>query len=788
VGLVAETPVPAADSLGTKPRRQPMRHRNVQGVVWGIAAGAAVGGALVPDAGDGAFASPLVGTVAYGLLAGVVTMASSRARRWASTWLAGVALIGGAGWALAPAGVGFVLGLVSTRWADRDRITATLVGALGVQTLLRLPDIAFHGVPTVLAIMAILPVFISGYRNAHRNGRLATRLGVALGGAYLLLALVALGVATVLAMEDLDRGVDRARDGLDALRDGQQISAAEHFDASSQAFRRAERTLGGVWTAPARLVPGVSANHAAALEVARSGADVASSAATTATVAPYQDLKAEAGRIDLTVVAQMQPAVSDSAEVLRSASASAAAVGSPWLLAPLADALADYTDQLDEGLVEADLAEAGLRVAPPLLGAGGPRTYLVLFTTPAETRLQGGFVGSVGILRADNGRVELVEAGSVDNWSPRAGEPPRDFEGFDEWRRRYSRYNPGRFFQNLTAGPDFPTNAAVASQLVAQAWGDDIDGVLSVDPYALAALLELTGPVEVEDFGMMDADNAVDYLLRDQYIVFADETEERRELLVDASRATFDALTSRDLPGPRRIGEVLGPVVAQDRLMFWSPVDDEREFLDSLGLGGHFGPTDPDADFVSVRSANLNPNKIDIFLRRHIDYDVTYDRDTGEVDVAVRITLHNDSPAEGLPDYVIGHRDSGASNGSNFVSVSLYSPHLLTEATMDGESLPIETQTESGVRVYSAQVVVPPGGSEQVRFRLIGALPPKSPYTLDISAQPIVHDDTMTVTVSSAQRDWRVAAAEGLDTTSEQATGDLVLDVDQRISATLQRR
>ena len=42
-----------------------------------------------------------------------------------------------------------------------------------------------------------------------------------------------------------------------------------------------------------------------------------------------------------------------------------------------------------------------------MLGADGPRTYLLLFTTPSESRGLGGFVGSYAELTADDGQLAL---------------------------------------------------------------------------------------------------------------------------------------------------------------------------------------------------------------------------------------------------------------------------------------------------------------------------------------------------------------------------------------------
>lgn len=52
---------------------------------------------------------------------------------------------------------------------------------------------------------------------------------------------------------------------------------------------------------------------------------------------------------------------------------------------------------------------------------------------------------------------------------------------------------------------------------------------------------------------------------------------------------------------------------------------------------------------------NAGGNKIDLFLRRTLDYAVTWNPTTGVVDGTLTVTLHNDAPAKGLPDSLIGN-------------------------------------------------------------------------------------------------------------------------------------
>ena len=146
---------------------------------------------------------------------------------------------------------------------------------------------------------------------------------------------------------------------------------------------------------------------------------------------------------------------------------------------------------------------------PGLLGAQGDRNYLILFTNPAESRFLGGFTGSFGILTAHQGKVSFTVGDRISPLFPGPKAAQLVVSGEAEFMRRYARYDPAHNLQNLTVSPDLPTDATVTRSLFKQYYGSDLDGIVVVDPYGLAALLKLTGPVQVEGLAQpLTADNA----------------------------------------------------------------------------------------------------------------------------------------------------------------------------------------------------------------------------------------------------------------------------------------
>ena len=753
----------------TRVRRR-SRHRRSnrldRRIVWAIALVAAVVGAAAPVAPTGTAA---VDHVLAAGLAALVTLAASRTTRSPLVWVAGIAaaLALGSAW-VAFAGIALVfalaLGLTSDALVDqRTRWPGAVIGALAIQSLLRAPAAGFFGLPSLVTAVAVAPVLWSGWRSSPPPIRRRVTLSVLAGAVFLVVALVGLGVSGLLARSQVDAAINDARGGLDALRAGDQAGATELFDRSTHEFHDANDQMSAPWAQPARLVPVVAQQATALRSVTSSGGELTRTASVAASTAPYRQLHVRSGQIDLDLLASMQAPVAASAHALEAAQADVASIRSPWLVAPLTANLDRFAEEIDRTRSEAELADEALRVAPGLLGADRVRHYYIAFATPAEMRFQGGFVGAYGILTAAGGQVHLDRSGPIGELSEAPGAADRTLSGPPLYLERYGRLNPARFPQNLTASPDMPDNAAAAAKILPQAGTPPIDGVIYVDPVGLAALLRLTGPVTVT--GMTEtltADNAAQYLLRDQYLTGATDTA-RQDGLTEASRATFDALVSRDLPSPAEIGTDLGPAMRGGHLLFTTFDPTEQAFLSGLGSTGAFldgaagaGPTnDPDreSDWFSVRTSNAGGNKIDSFLRREVDYDATVDSTTGDVDATATVTLHNDAPSSGLPGYVIGNL-FGLPTGTNRLYLGFYTADQLQSATLDGAPLPIESQHEFAGNVYSSRLDIPPGASITVVFHLSGTerTGPHAVdgYRLGVGHQPLVTDDHLTIRVHLA--------------------------------------
>ena len=744
-----------------------------------MAVAAAVGAAFASGAATG---YPAVDAGFRMAFAVSVTLTAAKSRRWTWVFLAGVSATAATGRTVTAVGlVALGVALAAVLADVRRRPLGALIGALSVQVLLRLSLDAPLGTSALIAAVAVAPVLVSGLLRCSDLTRRRVRTCAVVATVAVGLAGLGLSVAVFQSRHDVSQATAEARDGFNAARDRNGDLAVERLYAASTHFTAANDRLNSPWAIPARLVP-ILGHQANVIEtMTAQGAALADTAASATADADIDALEFNDGRIDLGLLQQFEGPLERSTAALQASSDAVDRTDSPWVLGPLRTRVAAFDRQVQEALPQAELASTAVRLAPDLLGGVAPRHYFIAFTQPAESRGLGGFVGNFGELTATDGKLDLTRSGRIGELRSATDPATRHISGPADYLARYGRFQPQDFLQDVTLSPDFPSVAKVFAELYPQAGGRAVDGVIVVDPVALAAFLNFTGPIQVAGLDQaLTSENAADILMRQQYLTFQDDESQRVDFLDEASRITFEKLTAGDIPGPRQAADVLDPVVDQGRLAVYSIHPDEQALFERVGADGALPPVG-DGDFVSMVSQNHANNKIDIFMHRSLDYRARFDPSTGQVDATATIRLTNDAPADGLPQAVIGNNDRGLPFGTNDVYLSLYSPLGFTGATLNGQPLSMESQRERDRWVYSAIVRLGPGSSADLVIDLTGQIAPDTVYSLTVAPQPLVNPDDITVTVTGASN-WKVRGAVGLTASNDAVNGRIDQDRDSTVT------
>jgi hypothetical protein len=450
------------------------------------------------------------------------------------------------------------------------------------------------------------------------------------------------------------------------------------------------------------------------------------------------------GRIDTAAIAEMHDAAHRAATAVARAAASVRSLPSVPLVAPLRSAVAELSAQLDEAAAATDALSRASTLLPAMLGADGPRDYLVLFQNNAEWRSLGGIPGAMALVHTDDGRMSLAAQESTTDF-PRYPESvlPLSLEMDALFGQR-----PGQYIQNVTQVPDFTVTGALAREMWARTHaGQQIDGVLSIDPVALSYLLRATGPVTLPTGDALTADGAVALLLNEVYVRYA-KPADQDAFFAAAAASVFDALAD-GRADPRALLTALGRAGDERRLLLWSAHADDQDVLARTTLAGGLPETDAAASVFGVYLNDGTGSKMDYYLdaQTAVSWDAcTLDargRASGRATLTLTLTSTAPADAASLPAYITGGAHYGVPAGTARTTGYVYLPTGFTLAAASSTAdLPFGGGFHDGRRAVAFEVDLAPGAS--VSVSVSATTPAPSAPTLSAQTTPGARADMST--------------------------------------------
>ncbi len=746
---------------------------------------AAIGAVSAPGAPT---AIPAADVVLRAAFAAVVTAASARARRQAWLFAATATVIAGTGapydW-LAFVATGATLALLVK--GRRSWIVGAGIGASLSQVLLRLDLGPTTGTSATVAAAIAGLLVVSGLRRCRHSTRRRSWLAAGLVAGTVVVCSGACALAAAGAVDYVGEGIDAGKAGLDAARRGDVPEAAGRFDRAADAFDRAHTNLDRWWVRPALAVPVVGHQLRAVRTLSVAGQELAGAAAAASSELDLKGLRLKQGAIDLVAVERAAGALASARRALDRAAADVDDARSPWLVTPLVEAIADLNGRMVEARRDVGTASDVLNLAGPMLGRDGPRRWFVAVVTPAENRGSGGLVGNIGEITATAGKLGLVDVQRVARLNEAVDDAAATRVLPSVYADAYSGWNVPAKLQNVTVAADFPTAAEALESVLPLAGKGDVDGTISIDPIAVAALLDVVGPVRVPSWPVpISADNAASVLLHEQYVAL--EEEARENFLGDVIAAVWARATTGDLPSPASLARALGPAVRGRHIQLHSRRADEQAALGRLGADGALRRSG--GDHLALVTDNGSQSKVDWFLQRAVDYRVRYDPGSGSIEGTVKVTLTNDAPPSGLPPYVLG--GLVVPPGFSRQIVQVYTPLDLMAATVDGRPPPtaaLRSLGRSGNWAHELDVAIPPRSAVTMELRLVGRVSgQRGRWTLDVGRQSAVRPDDVTITLDVAD-EWTIDnAGGGLTGKGRTANASFELDRNVQLSAEITRK
>jgi hypothetical protein len=475
----------------------------------------------------------------------------------------------------------------------------------------------------------------------------------------------------------------------------------------------------GIWSGAMHL-PGVgddlSAVRAAAVAVDTLAQDAVPPLLQVANTLDPAMLRPKDGHIQLAPLVRAQmPLRSADAAMTRASSQIAPFVGSGEqagsLLGPVSQAMTTLGRQLDRVASDTATGSRAADLLPQMLGADGPRSYLVLFQNLAEARSLGGIAGAYAVVRADEGRLQITKQGAGAD-IPKFDKPLVDLGAP---ARELYQSKPTQYFLNVTQPIDFAESGRLARAMWAERTGSEVDGVLSADPVALSYMLRAAGPVRLPDGTQLTADNAVDLLMSGVYAQLSDPVAQN-EFFTSAALAVFQQLLSGSGDADQMVA-ALAQAGGEHRLLAWSAHQTEQRRLAGTVLEGRLPHAEPHRPTLGVFFNEGTSSKLSYYLRAAADVTGGRCRDDGFRELLLDLTLSSTAPADGLGVTVAGWKDPYLMEPVVYLAAPLRGG--LVDVAVDGAARPVNSQLVAGRMVASTMLRIPPGKDVHLRARFI---------------------------------------------------------------------
>ena len=287
-----------------------------------------------------------------------------------------------------------------------------------------------------------------------------------------------------------------------------------------------------------------------------------------------------------------------------------------------------------------------------MLGAEGDRLYLIAVQNSSEIRASGGFPGSIGTLRIEDGILTLGDFVSVtevlSSWRP---------EGIKITQEEFTLFN---YLSGMQAPrdadlcPDFERVGHIWAASYEARHRKTISGVISVTPHIVQRLLAaMDGEIELSDGLVLNGDNATEVLIHDIYFKYFDRRHPHPnrltitdQLFAEAAQETMKKLTV-SISADQLLAylPVMKESIADRTLMLWMKDEAEQSFVVNMGWSGGLN-TDPQKPEAGIYFNVVTPCKMGWFLLMDTEIGQRAKNPDGSYSYLVTVTFRNNITEE----------------------------------------------------------------------------------------------------------------------------------------------
>lgn len=364
---------------------------------------------------------------------------------------------------------------------------------------------------------------------------------------------------------------------------------------------------------------------------------------------------------------------------------------------------------------------------------GEEKVFLVLFQNNMELRPGGGFIGSFGILKVNDGEVTEFSSHDVINFDGRIPDTvPAPYPLSETLGVRTLK------LRDSNVSPDWAVNAKAAEDFYHMGEGkEEFDGVIGITTNVLSSFLSITGPVVVPGYpGEYDAETGVldlEYQVEQAFYKQGISRGDRKQVMHELGNIILDKVKDLSIPKKYELFKVVLDDLHKKDIQILFKDEDLQETVKTAGWSGELD-TKWEDDYLMLVDSNLNALKSDYRMRRSVNYTLDLRGDAKKAKVVVTY------------EHTATQKDYMTRDYQTFSR--LYVPEGSWLEKVTGNFKPAVFGSELGKKYFGALVHVPLGTTKQVtwEYRLPETVKADE-YDLKIEKQPGVNDMPITVTV-----------------------------------------
>ncbi|NMC36052.1 DUF4012 domain-containing protein [Candidatus Beckwithbacteria bacterium] len=301
-----------------------------------------------------------------------------------------------------------------------------------------------------------------------------------------------------------------------------------------------------------------------------------------------------------------------------------------------------------EAVVAVTDARPLVEVLPQILGYPTSKKYLVIFQNDGELRPTGGFMSAFAVINIDKGRTTPEKSDDIYSLDKKFGnkvEAPEPFKihmNEDYW-----------YLRNMNFSPDYYVSMTTFDKYYSELKDEyKVDGIIAIDTEVLRRMVEVTGPLVVDDYGTFTVENDPRCNLA-QIVCELEHIVDKPLATVVTNRKTsilgpmMQALMKKSLGGGKEQLAKLVPLMFQlmeeKHLLVYFKDEKLQKAAEAFNIAGRIN--EAKNDYLHINDANLGGAKSNFYIDQEAEQDIEI-ADDGTVTKTLTITYTHPEPMD----------------------------------------------------------------------------------------------------------------------------------------------